>query len=143
MKHYQLLNQINQTDNFSKSFIVKSGEKIDLETIIEFTSSRTKSNTLVKVVVMPGGHVSLKGIIKIKKGINQIEAFLKHSVLLIGKNSTAISIPELEIESNDVQASHSSAISQINSEELFYLMSRGLSYSQAVKLIIKSFLSLN
>lgn len=143
MKHYQLLNQVNQTDNFSKSFIVKSGEKIDLETIIEFTSSRTKSNTLVKVVVMPGGHVSLKGIIKIKKGINQIEAFLKHSVLLIGKNSTAISIPELEIESNDVQASHSSAISQINSEELFYLMSRGLSYSQAVKLIIKSFLSLN
>lgn len=143
MKHYQLLNQINQTDNFSKSFIVKSGEKIDLETIIEFTSSRTKSNTLVKVVVMPGGHVSLKGIIKIKQGINQIEAFLKHSVLLIGKNSTAISIPELEIESNDVQASHSSAISQINSEELFYLMSRGLSYSQAVKLIIKSFLSLN
>jgi Fe-S cluster assembly protein SufD len=92
---------------------------------------------------MLGGHVSLKGIIKIKKGINQIEAFLKHSVLLIGKNSTAISIPELEIESNDVQASHSSAISQINSEELFYLMSRGLSYSQAVKLIIKSFLSLN
>lgn len=143
MKHYQLLNQVNQTDNFSKSFIVKSGEKIDLETIIEFTSSRTKSNTLVKVVVMPGGHVSLKGIIKIKQGINQIEAFLKHSVLLIGKNSTAISIPELEIESNDVQASHSSAISQINSEELFYLMSRGLSYSQAVKLIIKSFLSLN
>lgn len=143
MKHYQLLNQVNQVDNFSHSFIVKSGEKIDLETITEFTSSHTQSNTLVKVVVMPGGHVSLRGIIKIKQGIGQIEAFLKHSVLLIGKNSTAISIPELEIESNDVQASHSSAISQINSEELFYLMSRGLSHSQAVKLIIQSFLSSN
>lgn len=143
MIRYKLLNHVGQTEDYFKSFIVKSGQKIDLETITEFTSSQTQSTTSIKVVVMSDGHVSLKGIIKIKPEINQIEAFLKHSVLLIGQNSTAISVPELEIESDDVRASHSSAISQIDSEQLFYLMSRGFSHSQALKLIIKSFLSSN
>jgi Fe-S cluster assembly protein SufD len=141
MKYFNILNKVGQVENISKSIIVKSCQKIELESVMEFTSSQIKGNTVIKAVVMPGGFISLKGIIKIKPHINQVNAFLKHSVLLIGKNSSAVSIPQLEIESNDVEASHASTIGQIDLEQLFYLMSRGFSYTNAVKLIIKSFLS--
>ena len=143
MKYLQLLNKTGQKKGFTKSILIKSGQKIDIETITKISSSKTIGNIFIKAVVMPNSSLNLKGIIKVKPKINKVEAFLKHSILLIGKNSTAVSIPELEIESNDVQVSHSSTIGQIDSEQLFYLMSRGLTYTDSVNLIIKSFLSSN
>ena len=143
MKHTQILNKIGQQKDFSKSIIVKSGKIVNFETSTQVTSSQTKGNISIKAVVMENGILNLKGIIKIKPKINQVEAFLKHTILLVGKNSRAISIPELEIESHDVKVSHSSTIGQIDSEQLFYLMSRGFSRAQSTKIIINSFLSKN
>jgi len=141
MKYQQILNQPHDIQNFTKSILVKSGETIDLETAMEFTAPHTTGNTLIKAVVMPGGNLTLKGIIKIKKTAKESQAFLKHSVLLIGSDSRAVSIPELEIENNDVHASHASAIGPVDPDQLFYLMSRGFSYESALDLIIKSFLA--
>lgn len=141
MKYLQILNKPNQKKDFFKSIIVKSGQKINFETITKIISSQTKGNISIKAVVMENGSLILKGIIKIDQNINQIEAFLKHDILLVGKNSTAISIPELEIKSYDVKASHSSTIGQIDSDQLYYLMSRGFSRAQSTKIIINSFLT--
>lgn len=143
MKHLQILDKPGQKKEFSKSIIVKSGQKVNYETITKIISSHTTGNISIKAVVMPNSSLILKGIIKVYSNLDQVEAFLKHSVLLIGKDSTAISIPELEIESNDVKVSHSSTIGQIDSEQLFYLMSRGFSHAQSTKIIINSFLSSN
>ena len=140
MKYLQVLNKPDQKKDFFKSIIVKPGQKINFETITKVTSSQTKGNISIKAVVMKNGNLTLKGIIKIDSNINQVEAFLKHDILLVGKNSTAISIPELEINSHDIKASHSSTIGQIDSDQLYYLMSRGFSRVQSVKIIINSFL---
>jgi Fe-S cluster assembly protein SufD len=141
MKYQQVLNQPNDVQNFTKSILVKSSETLNLETVMEFTAPQTTGNTLIKAVVMPGGNLTLKGIIKIKKTAKESQAFLKHSVLLIGDDSRAVSIPELEIENNDVQASHASSIGPVDPDQLFYLMSRGFSHDSALDLIIKSFLA--
>jgi len=141
MKYQQILNQPHDVQNFTKNILVKSGETINLESIMEFTAPHTTGNTLIKAVVMPGGNLTLKGIIKIKKTAKESQAFLKHSVLLIGTDSRAVSIPELEIENNDVHASHASAIGPVDPDQLFYLMSRGFSRPVALDLIIKSFLA--
>jgi len=143
MKHLQILNKTGQKKEFSKLILVKSGQKLNFETITQINSSNTKGNISIKAVVMPNSSLTLKGIIKVSPKINQVEAFLKHAILLIGKNSTAVSIPELEIESHDVKVSHSSTIGQIDSDQLFYLMSRGFSRLQSTKIIINSFLSSN
>lgn len=142
MKYQQILNQSHDIQNFTKNILVKSGETIDLETVMEFTAPYTTGNTLIKAVVMPGGNLTLKGLIKIKKSAKDSQAFLKHSVLLIGDDSRAVSIPELEIENNHVQASHASAIGPVDQSQLFYLMSRGFSKTDALDLIIKSFLEI-
>jgi len=141
MKHLQIVDKTNQKKEFSKSILVKSGQKLNFETLTKIKSSKTKGNIFIKAVVMPNSSLTLRGLIKVYPKLNQVEAFLKHVILLVGKNSTAVSIPELEIDSNDVKVSHSSTIGQIDPEQLFYLMSRGLTYSASVKLIIKSFLS--
>ena len=141
MKYHQVLNQSRDVQNFTKTILVKSGQTVELENIMEFTASNTIGNTVVKAVVMPQGHLSLKGIIKIKNKASNVQAFLKHTVLLVGDDSSAVSIPELEIENNQVQASHASAIGPVDQSQLFYLMSRGFSYQSALDLIIKSFLS--
>jgi Fe-S cluster assembly scaffold protein SufB len=143
MKHLQILDKTGQNKEFSKSIFIKSGQKLDIETITKIKSSQTKGNISIKAVVMPNSSLTLKGLIKVYPKLDHIEAFLKHAILLVGKNSTAVSIPELEIDSNDVKVSHSSTIGQIDSEQLFYLMSRGITYSDSIKLIIKSFLSSN
>ena len=143
MKHLQTLDKPGQKKDFSKSIVVNSGQKVNYETITDIISSNTTGNISIKAVVMENGSLTLKGLIKVSPKLNQIEAFLKHSVLLIGNNSNAISIPELEIESNDVMVSHASTIGQVDSEQLFYLMSRGFSHTQSIKIIINSFLCSN
>ena len=81
MKYQQILNQPHDVQNFTKNILVKSGETINLETVMEFTAPHTTSNTLVKAVVMPGGNLNLKGIIKIKKTAKESQAFLKHAYI--------------------------------------------------------------
>ena len=140
MKYQQILNQPHDNQNFTKNILVKSGETINLETVMEFTAPHTVGNTFIKAVVMPGGNLTLKGLIRINQKATNAQAFLKHSVLLVGDNSKAVSVPELEISNDQVQASHASAIGPVDQSQLFYLMSRGFSYDLALDLIIKSFL---
>jgi len=142
MKYHQILHEPGDTRDFSKTILVKSGQTVDIETLMEFISPNTTGNTLIKAVVMPKGNLSLKGVIRISKNASGSKAFLKHSVLLVGNDSQAVSIPELEIENNQVQASHASAIGPVDQAQLFYLMSRGFSQKSAIKLIIKSFLAI-
>jgi Fe-S cluster assembly scaffold protein SufB len=142
MKYQQILNQPYDIQTFTKNILVKSGETLDIETVAEFTAPNTVGNTLIKAVVMPGGNLTLKGLIRINQKATNAQAFLKHSVLLIGDDSKAISVPELEINNDQIQASHASAIGPVDQEQLFYLMSRGFSKTDALDLIIKSFLEI-
>ncbi len=140
MKYHQILNQPHDIQTFTKNILVKSGQTVNLETIMEFTAPNTVGNTFIKAVVMPGGHLTLKGLIRINQKSLNAQAFLKHSVLLIGDNSQAVSVPELEISNDQVQASHASSIGPVDPDQLFYLMSRGFSRKSALGLIIQSFL---
>lgn len=78
----------------------------------------------------------IDGLISIGKNASQTESYLKINSLVLGGNAKVEVLPKLEINTNDVKAGHGAAISRINDEELFYLMSRGLSEVQAKKLIL-------
>ena len=62
--------------------------------------------------------------------------------MLLDKTSKAEAIPSLEIEADEVKASHAATISPLDQEKLFYVMARGLSYVDASKLLIEGFLEL-
>lgn len=127
-------------NNLRKVLRVKSGQTVNMETFSMFDKPGQGGEVEVKAVVEEGGTLNLKGIIMIKKGAEGTEAFLRQSVLLLGKNAKAVAIPELEIECDDVKASHAATVGQIDPEQVFYLQQRGLSSNQAVELIVKAFL---
>jgi len=68
-----------------------------------------------------------------------VSAFLENKNLLLEKGARADSIPVLEIEADDVKASHGATVGRIDDEQMFYLMSRGLSRKQAERVIISGF----
>lgn len=119
---------------------VRPGEEVYLRTESVYDTPRQKGEVVVKVVVMDNGFLDLSGIIKIKKRANMAEAFLRQKVLLVGQNSRAEARPELEIETDEVKASHAASVGRIDEEEIFYLMSRGLERDEAIELIISAFL---
>ncbi len=123
-----------------KILVVPKGESWQIVTEMSFEAARTRGETLIKAVVMEGASLELGGLIKIAKGVGAVEAFLRQSVLLVGKGARAVVVPTLEIESNEVKASHAAAIGKIDEEQLYYLMSRGFSRKTAEKMIIKAFI---
>ena len=120
---------------------IKKGEEIIWDEVIRYNKHHLMGETEVKAVVEDGGKLKLKGKILIEKDAVGAEAFLRFKVLLLGKNASAEVDPELEILCNQVKASHSASVGRIDEEQLFYLTSRGLSKKEAVKLIVKAFLS--
>lgn len=67
------------------------------------------------------------------------KAFQENKNLIMGENSKADAVPQLEILTEEVEASHGSATGQLDEEELFYLMSRGLDDQQAQQLLLIGF----
>jgi Fe-S cluster assembly scaffold protein SufB len=94
----------------------------------------------VRGVVKSGARVNLSGRVKIDKDARGSDSFLAMKLLLLDNISMAVAEPELEIENNEVKASHSASVGMIDEEQLFYLMSRGLSKVEAEKVIVEGFL---
>lgn len=127
--------------NLKKTLIVNPGETVNLTTVSRYTKPRQTGEVEIKAVVRANAFLRLKGTIIIAKGAELVEGFLRQKVLLVGENARAEAIPELEIECNEVKASHAASVGRIDEEQIFYLMSRGLSKKEAEELIIEAFLS--
>ncbi|VAW40807.1 Iron-sulfur cluster assembly protein SufD, partial [hydrothermal vent metagenome] len=80
-----------------------------------------------------------QGMIKALPGSQQIDGFQANRNLMLDKTARADSIPGLEIEADDVVCTHASAIGQLDPEEIFYLMSRGIPRKTAVEMSVQGF----
>jgi Fe-S cluster assembly protein SufD len=100
---------------------------------------RCGSNLYAKAVVMQQARSVYAGFIKVHEGAQQTDAYQKNRNLLLSSEARADSIPNLEIKANDVKCSHGASVGQIGEEEMFYLLSRGLTRVQAEKLLVEAF----
>ena len=98
------------------------------------------SQVLVKGVVGKASYMDFKGLIKIDPQAQKTEAYLENRILLLDKPARANTEPALEINANDVKASHGATIGPIKPEQLFYLQSRGLQLEEAQELLTVGFL---
>jgi Fe-S cluster assembly protein SufD len=101
---------------------------------------KTKGRITVRAVCGVDAHVKIKGIIRINKKAQETDDFLELRVLMLGKTARAIVEPELEIEANNVKASHAASVGQVDEEQVMYLMSRGLSRDRAQEQIVNGWL---
>ncbi len=121
-------------------FEVQKGDKLIVTTDMQFLVPETRGRVHVKAVVHEGGYVEFRGKIIIAKGAVNANGYLKQEVLLMGPGALAVCVPELEIECNEVKASHAASVSTFDKEQLFYLQSRGMTVSEAKETIVMAWL---
>lgn len=114
-------------------------EMLNFETSSHHKVPNTVCETNIKGVLGTNSSSNYIGKIKIDKKAQQTSSFLNNSVLVAGKNTKNESQPILEIEANDVKASHGATTGRINDMQKYYLQSRGLTFDDAKKLIIDGF----
>jgi Fe-S cluster assembly protein SufD len=112
----------------------------DLRTVQLHAAPRTRSNLLFKGAVANKAHSVYSGLIRVEKGAKGTNAFQTNRNLVLSEGAQADSVPNLEIEDNDVRCSHASAVGPIDESQLFYLESRGVPTPSAELLIALGFL---
>ena len=100
----------------------------------------TRGRVLSKSVMKDKSKSLFKGMIKIDKNGKSAESFLAGHAILLDKGAKSDTIPGLEIETNEVRATHAASVAQIDENQIFYLMSRGLSREEAKREIVSGFL---
>ena len=120
-------------------FVGKEDEHFDLDLRVHHASPRTKATTLVKGVLSGRSSCRFRGLISISKGSHLVNSFLFDDTLLLSEEARVESIPSLEIEADDVRASHGATVGRIADDQIYYLKPRGLNSSEARRLIIEGF----
>lgn len=131
------LNGENAKVNYLLKTISKNYEKYDL--MVYHNSSHTISNLINNGVNIQNGNIDFTVSGFVPNGIKECIVDQKNRIINLTNNPCTIK-PNLFIDENDVIANHSAHIGKCNDEDMFYLMSRGITYKEAENLIIKGFL---
>jgi len=100
----------------------------------------TSSTILSKGISVDGGISNYRGLVDIKKGAIKTKSSTRCDGLMLDSKSVSGTIPSMTVHESDVEVSHEAAVGKIGEEDLFYLMSRGLSEGDATKLIVSGFI---
>ena len=114
-------------------------QHIDMTATAHHTSPGTTNNILTKGVMKDSASSVFRGLIKIEKEAQKTDSYLADHTLLISDKALANSIPSLQIEANDVRATHGATTGRVDKDQMFYLTARGLNEKDAERLIVKGF----
>ena len=120
-------------------YSLSDNQKLKLTSIARHLAPNTSCMTRIKGVLDDSASSSYIGKILISKQAQQTASFLSHNVLVVGNKTSNTSQPILEIDADDVKASHGATTGRINEDQLYYLSTRGLDPVTAKNLIIKGF----
>lgn len=110
-----------------------------LHTLQRHIVDHTTSDLMIKCVLKDKARSVYQGLIQVSEGAQRTDAYQANRNLLLSSQARADSIPGLEILANDVRCTHGATIGQMDDEQLFYLMSRGLTRFDAQRLIVEGF----
>jgi len=114
-------------------------QMLDFRTLQDHDAPHTRSDLLFKGAVEDKARSVYSGLVRLRETAQKARAFQTNRNLVLTEGAGAESIPNLEIEANDVQCSHASAVGPIDEEQLYYLESRGIPPEEAERLIVLGF----
>jgi Fe-S cluster assembly protein SufD len=123
----------------SGAYFVDGNQHLDFDTEQNHMVPHTKSDLLYKGALKDKGRSVWQGNIHVFPGAQRTDAYQASRNITLSHTARADSIPGLEIEADDVRCTHGAAVSQIDREEVFYLMSRGLPEKVAEQMIVNGF----
>ncbi|MHB1037798.1 MAG: Fe-S cluster assembly protein SufB [Pirellulales bacterium] len=117
-----------------------SGQHQDAGAKMVHCAPHTSSRIISKSISKNGGRASYRGLVRMEHGAKRSKSNVVCDALILDPQSRSDTYPYLEIHEQDVQVGHEASVSRIGEEQLFYLMSRGLSETEASTMIVNGFI---
>ena len=100
----------------------------------------TSSKIISKSISKDGGRASYRGLMRVNKGNTNVKSNVVCDALLLDDHSRSDTYPYIEVDEQDVTIGHEASVSKVEDEQLFYLMSRGLSEEDATSMVVSGFI---
>ena len=136
--YYSELNKEKASSSFNTIYIGNKDERLDMNYYTKNNNKYTVSNMLFQGALLDNSYKSLKGTIDFIEGSSKSKGEENENCILLSENSKSRSLPMLLCHEEDVMGAHGMSSGKIDSQKLFYLMSKGISEEEAKKLIIKA-----
>jgi Fe-S cluster assembly protein SufD len=133
------LNGPGATSRVTGAYFADGDQHLDYDTFQEHIAPSTESDFAFKGALRESSRAVWRGMIRVEPDAQKTNAYQENRNLLLSPTAHADSIPGLEIMANDVRCTHGATLGRVNREELFYLMTRGLSRPEAERLIVRGF----
>jgi Fe-S cluster assembly protein SufD len=127
------------TSRVTGAYFADGDQHLDYDTFQEHIAPNTTSDFAFKGALNDSASTVWRGMIRVEKDAQKTNAYQENRNLMLSKRAHADSIPGLEILANDVRCTHGATLGQVDREQLFYLMARGLSRAEAERLIVRGF----
>jgi len=116
------------------------GQHQDAGAKIVHAAPNTTSLITSKSISMDGGRAGYRGLLRVEENAGAVKSFVRCDALILDENSRSDTYPYMEIEEADAQIGHEATVSKVGDDQLFYLMSRGLSEEEATAMIVAGFI---
>ena len=123
------------------AYVGHGSQHLDYDTRQEHAAPDTTSDLAFRGILRDRATAVWSGMISVDPGAQHTDAFQENRNLLLSDGAHADAIPGLEIEANDVRCTHAATIARLDAEQIFYLMSRGLTRAEAEHLLVGGFLA--
>jgi Fe-S cluster assembly protein SufB len=116
------------------------GQHQDAGGKIIHAAPRTTSNIFAKSISKDGGRSSYRGLLEVAKGATEAKSTVVCDALLLDEQSRSDTYPTIRISEDDVNVGHEATVSKVGDDQIFYLMSHGISEEEASKMIVNGFI---
>jgi Fe-S cluster assembly protein SufD len=127
------------TSRVTGAYFADGTQHLDYDTFQQHHAPSTTSDFAFKGVLREDASVVWRGMIRVEPDAQRTNAYQENRNLILSPTAHADSIPGLEILANDVRCTHGATVSQVDRDQLFYAMSRGLTRGDAERLIVRGF----
>ena len=115
------------------------GQHQDAGAKMVHAAPNTSSTIISKSVARGGGRTSYRGLVQVNEGAHHARSTVKCDALLVDGISRSDTYPYVDVREDDVSMGHEATVSKVSEEQLFYLMSRGLTEDEAMAMIVRGF----
>ena len=127
------------TSRVTGAYFTDGEQHLDYDTFQEHIAPNTTSDFAFKGALRDHSTAVWRGMIRVEPEAQKTNAYQENRNLMLSPTTHAVPIPGLEIMANDVRCTHGATVGRVDREQLFYLMARGLSRSEAERLIVRGF----
>ena len=129
------------TSRVTGAYFADGGQHLDYDTYQLHAAPNTTSDFAFKGALRDEATAVWRGMIRVEEDAQRTNAYQENRNLMLSPTTHAVPIPGLEILANDVRCTHGATVGQVDREQLFYLVARGLSRGEAERLIVRGFFS--